>query len=515
MKLHIRLLLLFWIGLAPIVWAQPAALQGLDEYVQAALEAWEVPGLAIAVVKDDVVIYEKGFGMADVGAGSPVDEHTQFAIASNSKAFTATAIGLLVEEGKLDWDDPVLSYLPGFQLYDPVATRKLTIRDLLCHRAGLGTWGGDLTWFGTDLSREEILERIRYQEPVYDFRTGYRYNNLMFLLAGQVVAKVSGQSWDDFVKTRFFAPLGMTRSITALAEMDNFANVSKAYTRHLGENHEIPYRKVDGVGPAASIQSTVHDLAQWVRMQLDSGRYEGRRIVSPETLEETRKPHNLLNVSAGAKRMNPHTHFSAYGLGWVLFDYHGRKVVTHSGGMDGMYSRVGMIPEENLGVIVLTNRDNHSLMNALVFEVYDRLMGLEKKDWSELYLAGVKKGEEKGIQLRETLELQLNRDRSLAREAAEYTGTYYDPVYGQAKVSLREAELILTLEHHEGMEAVLKPWKGDTFIADWNDIVFDISFVQFEAAQGGNIHQFRTQVRPDWIDTHEYTFVKLSSSLNE
>jgi len=379
----------------PIAPGQAERFDPLDSYINTAIRDWGVPGLALAIVQDDRVVHQKGFGTRTINTQDPVDEHTLFAIASNTKAFTATALGLLVQEGKLSWDDPVLKVLPDFQLYDPLVTRKICIRDLLCHRSGLGLWAGDLTWWDSIYDRKEVIRRIRFQRPVSDFRTSYCYTNLMFLVAGEIIPQVAGISWDRFIKQRFFDTLDMNRSTTSVKDLVNVENVATPHAMLDGELVAIDYVDVDNCAPAAAINSSVNDLSHWVRLQLNEGLYNGKRVVDSNIILETRKPHAMIRISDNSKRLNPSIHFSTYGLGFRTHDYQGRLVVNHTGGLDGMVSYVGFMPEENIGVIVLTNSDDHGLHRVLPLYVFDLLLGLDGKDWSTIYLEDFRETQER------------------------------------------------------------------------------------------------------------------------
>jgi len=337
--------------LSPIqqVFAQAKQLGNIDSYIEKEMAEWQIPGLAIAIVKDDKVIYNKGFGVRDINKKDKVDTNTLFAIASNTKAFTAHALGLLVQEGKLSWDDPVLKYLPDFQLYDPVVTHKITIRDLLCHRSGLGTWAGDLVWWGSTYSREDMMNRIRYIKPVADFRTTYHYNNLMFMVAGQIIPAVTGKSWDEFLKEGFFSPLQMKNTNTSIDDLDLSGNVALPHTIRNEKVVSVPYVNVDISGPAGAVNSCTADLVHWLRVQLASGSYNGEQLVNHDIVNEIRKPHIMVPISAEAKKINPYSHFSAYALGWFLRDFRGRLLLNHTGGLDrypGVYVCEGKINPE-------------------------------------------------------------------------------------------------------------------------------------------------------------------------
>jgi CubicO group peptidase (beta-lactamase class C family) len=483
-------------------------LAGLDASIRAAKERWQVPGVAVAVVKDNKVLFAQGFGVRDVTKGGAVDADTLFAIGSNTKAFTATALGLLVQEGKISWDDPVLRYLPDFQMYDPLVTRTITVRDLLCHRSGLGTFAGDLMAFGSIYGRAEVIRRIRFIEPAYDFRTGFGYSNLMFLVAGQIIPRVTGTSWDDFIRKRFFVPLGMTRSNTSLGELEEATNVATAHGLIDGKVVPIPHDSVDNMAPAGAINSSANDMARWLLLQTGDGSYDGHRLVEAAVITETRTLHNSIPVGDTAKKINPWTHFSGYGLGWGLSDYRGRLLVAHTGGLNGMISMVAMLPEENLGVVVLTNFDTHPLTRSITHTILDAYLGGGDQGWDQRY-AGVV----------ETLRDRRERERKARDETGvgnaspslpveAYTGHYVSDVFGGVEVTLEGGVLKLDPASHPGVSGQLEHWQLDTFLSTWTDPVWDQSLVYFDLDDSGKVSRLRFTVRPEWLDTMEYIFIK-------
>ena len=488
--------------------AQPGLLKGLDNYIQKALMDWDIPGLSIAIVRNDKIVYAKGFGVGNIYTKDPVDENTIFAIASNTKAFTTTGLGLLVQEGKLDWDDPVLKYLPEFQLFDPVATRKITIRDLLCHRSGLGTWQGDLTWFGSNYDPDEVIHRIRFIPPVADFRTSYRYSNLMFLVAGQIISEVTSITWQEFTKQRFFYPLNMQRSNTSVKELRMVENVATPHTLVNERLDTISYVPMDNCAPAGGINSCVNDVTQWLRLQLQYGNYDGKQLVDSTIIYETRQPHNLIQIGRNAKNLNPYVHFSDYALGWRLSDYQGQLVVNHTGGLDGMLSYVGFLPEQNLGVVILTNSDNHNLMNALPYHIYDLYLGEKFQDWSARYLDAYQENRDGQKEKVEERKNAREDGTILSHPQADYCGTYTSQIYGDAVIQLKNGEITIRLLAHPYVIGVLKHWQYDTFLSEWNYPVWKESYLYFDLDDQGTIKQFRVAIRPDWIDTQEYVFIK-------
>lgn len=489
----------------------PAALSDLDEYVAHALQAWDVPGLALAIVKDDALVHARGYGRRELGRPDPVDADTLFATGSNTKAFTATALGLLVHEGKLSWDDPVTRYLPGFELYDPYVTHAITVRDLLCHRCGLATWAGDFTAYGSIYTRAEVLQRVRHIRPAFGFRAGFGYSNLMFLAAGQIIPAVTGQSWEDFVAARLLKPLGMVRSTLSVQTLANAGDVATPHTRAGERLVAVPYRAADPLAPAGALNSSARDMAQWLRLQLGDGEYAGTRLVDAAVIEETRIPHTPMRLDPMARELFPTRHFSAYGLGWFLADHHGRLLVSHGGGIDGMLSQCGFVPEERLGVVVLTNYDHHALHNALFSYVIDAYLGAASRDSSAFLLERFRQMERQLAQTWQQAEAARVPRTQPSLPLDAYTGTYVDTVYGTATIAVEDGALCLRLGGHPDVAGRLEHWHYDTFLCRWSDPVLDRSLVPFTLDAQGKAVEFKLQIRPEFIDPLEYAFRRVQA----
>lgn len=492
------LALLLTMGAAPCVIAQESPLQGFDEYVTKALKDWDVPGAGISVVKDGKIVLAKGYGVRKIGDPAPVDERTIFAIGSSSKAFTAAALAMLVDEGKIKWDDPASKYLPGFELYDPYASKEMTVRDLLCHRSGLDR--GDLMWYGSDYSRDEILRRTRFLKPSWSFRSQFGYQNLMYLAAGQIIPAVTGKSWDDFIKDRFFQPLGMTASSTSINDLNSSKTSSNLATPH-GKIDEkvvaIPWRNIDNIAPAGSINSNVLEMTAWVRLQLGDGDFAEQRLLSSGAIKETHKSHTVVPYDPPWSLLFPEAHFLNYGLGWFLSDYHGRKVVEHGGNIDGMSALVAFIPEEKLGVVILTNLSGSELRTALKLRVFDAFMGGETKDWSAIHLKTMKGFEAQGkaAEKKQNDERVKNTRPSLALD--KYAGTYQDEMYGDAKVTQDESGK-LVIRYGPAFTGDLEHWHYDTFQATWRDRTLGKGLVTFTLNSQGKVEAVKIQNLADF-----------------
>ena len=452
-RVHVRrglsLAALTLLAAARVAVAQPAPLQGLDHYITSAMAAWKVPGLAIAVVKDGETVYARGYGVRDVTTRVPVDEHTLFAIGSTSKAFTSAALGILVDEGRLSWDDRVIDHLPWFEMYDPYVTRELTIRDLLTHRSGLAR--GDAVWSRWPHDRLEVIRRVRFLKPTRSFRGAWQYQNLMFATAGEVVHEVSGETWDDFVAERIFGPLGMARSVTSTGELGRFENVATPHIHLDGVVTPVAHKNIDNVGPAGSIYSSVSQMARWVALHLARGVHEGERLFSDSVMAEMHRPQMLIQADAPENSLHPREapmNFNAYGLAWWVLDYRGRKVVDHGGGIDGMRAHVAFVPEEGIGMVALSNARPNNLIVVLMYRVIDHFVrqnGAEMADWSALMLAEQEEGAARAAEARRELEADRARDTEPSRPLAEYAGTFEHEYYGDVEITRDDDGLRLSL----------------------------------------------------------------------
>ena len=459
--------------------AKTDALAGLDSTIDKARTDWGIPGLAIAIVRHDSVVYAKGFGVREVGKPEPVDERTLFAIGSNTKSFTATAMAMLVGDGKVRWNDRVTKWLPGFQLYEPYVTRDITVEDVLSHRAGLGR-RGDMLWYGSPYNRDEVIRRIRYLPPNARLRTEMGYQNIMFSTGGQIVAAASGMSYDEFVRKRIFEPLGMTTSVTSVTALPGKPDVATPHAIDKDVATPIPHRNVDNIAPAGSIYSSVAEMAQYLRFQLGRGTYNGNRLVSGFALDQTWTPH----VNAGGAGDSVSSSV-AYGMGWVLLSYRGHRIAWHNGGIDGMLSEMWTLPDDKIGITVLTNGSPHALGNALVMQIIDRLIGAPLKDRLAEGLAQRKAG----------MAAQEMRDQAQAAERKpgtqpslpleRYAGTYKDEMYGDLTVGYENGKLVARFDTFTGE---LEHWHFNTFRTTWKPTaLIGGSFVTFQLDTMGRV----------------------------
>lgn len=468
---------------------QENPLATLDQYITEVLETWKAPGLAVAVVRGDLVVLARGFGLKTAGRPERVDERSLFAVASTSKAFTSAALGMLVDEGLIRWDDRVTDHLPAFQLYDPYVTREFTIRDLLTHRGGLPR--GDRLWYGSPFEREEVIRRVRHLEPAWSFRSTYGYQNIMFLTAGELIEAVTGATWDRFLKDRIFDPLGMESTRTTTAGIQDLPNVATPHVMFEGEVRPIGWRNFDNVGGAGAVNSSAWEMAQWIRLQLGGGVYEGNRLLSDSVMKEMHTPQTVIRPGRTTERLFPETNFQAYGLGWSLQDYRGRKVVRHGGSLDGMRTHVGMIPDEDLGVVVITNLNNSWIPQAVLFQIFDAFLGPRDKNWSQAMYAVHLESEEEAAERRSKDEASRVPGTSPSLSLGGYVGTYADTLYGSAEVTLENGALVLRVG--PSFVGELEHWHFDTFRARWRDWQLGQAWVQFHLGREGKVEKVEVQ----------------------
>ncbi|MCU1289529.1 MAG: serine hydrolase [Acidobacteria bacterium] len=460
-------------------------LKEIDAYAEKARGDWNIPGMAIAIVKDDKIVFAKGYGVRELGKTDRVDENTLFAIASNSKAFTTAALAILADEGKLNWDDKVIKHLPEFELADAYVTREMTVRDLVSHRSGFDTFSGDLLWYETTLKDDEILKRLRYLKPKTGFRSAYGYQNLMFIAAGKIVERVSGKTWSQFVGERILTPLGMSRTTTTVKNLKD--NYSMPHNESGGTLRVLHTGNVDGATAAAGLNSSVADVAKWLRLQLGRGKFEGKQIFSEKQAWEMQQQNTAIPISQAGAKFIPSRHFNGYGLGWFLWDYHGRKVVSHGGGLDGMISETAMMPEENLGLVVLTNSETP--VNVIIQnKIFDVFVNAPKRDWSAEYLTRAKAGKAADAEEQKKLEAAQVKNTKPSLALKDYAGTYSGALYGDAAVAEENGKLVLRMIPSPNFVADLEHWHYDTFRIKWRPSVaynFPAGFVTFTIDKNG------------------------------
>ena len=435
---------------------------GLEAYIAKARETWKIPGLAVGIVRNDSLIYAKGFGVLAVGSTTPVNEKTLFEIGSSSKAFTGALAAMLVTDGKMRWDDRLTTYLPDFKMYDPVANEAATIRDALSHRTGIAR--GELAWLGSDATtREQVLHRVRFLKPESPFRSKWSYQNMMFLAVGQAEGKVMNTTWDELLKTRILTPLGMTSTVPTSKELKSNANRATPHGLDKDVAFVKPEFNADNIAPAGSIISNAVDMAQWIRFQLGDGTFNGKRLVSAAALRETHTPQILVGGGLGGGRGNadsvPTSYFQTYGFGWIVEDYRHYLVWQHGGNTPGMTTALGMMPEKKFGVVVLSSMSSAALPDLLRRYIFDRELGAPMKDWSdEAYKQQLNQRKRADSLVVVQAGNQLKGPPPLALD--KYAGAYVDSLYGEFTIAVKNNELEMT---RAGLSAPLVYWSTNNF----------------------------------------------------
>jgi CubicO group peptidase (beta-lactamase class C family) len=463
----------------------------LDTYVEASMKTFNVPGMAVAIVKDGKIVVAKGYGARKLGDPTPVDEFTMFGIGSNTKAFTTAALATLVDEGKLSWDDPVYQRLPGFVMYDPYVSHEMTIRDLLTHRSGMGLGEGDLLfWPQSTYTRDQIIYKLRFMKPHSSFRSHYAYDNLLYMTAGQIIPAVTGTSWDDYMQQHIFSPLGMNHSNVSTSGFKAGDDYAFPHSRVDGKLQVIPFEVLDNVGPAGSINSCAADMAQWVRLQLNHGKFNDRegRLFSEQRSTEMWTPQTILPTGTAPPPLTRLTaNFADYALGWTLRDYHGRKLIGHTGGVAGFVSQVMLVPEESLGIVILTNAEEDSAFDAILYHVLDHYLAVPPTDWIADFKALEDKREKEAAESMKSAEGARAPDSKPSLPLEKYAGVYNDAWYGPITIRAENGGLVITFDHTPRMIGDLQNWQHDTFKAHWRDRTIEDAFLTFALNPDGTI----------------------------
>ncbi len=473
-----RLSLLFLLTLLTFsTTAQPITSSQIDALVEKTLTTFNVPGIAVAIVKDGKVIHEKGYGIRSIATNQKVDAHTLFGIASNSKAFTGAALGMLADEGKIKWTDRVVDYIPGFQLYNPYVTMNFTIADLLTHRSGLGLGAGDLMIWpdSNSFTKNDIIHNLRFLKPVSDFRTKYDYDNLLYIIAGEVIAKASGLSWEEFIETKIMKPLGMSESAASI-QRSNKSNIIDPHAPVDGKLKVLDVHWSEIANAAGGIYSSVHDMSKWVIMQLNNGQYgDGlkNRIFSENAQQEMWAPHTIIPVG----RNTPYnTHFAAYGYGWRLNDEMGYKTVSHTGGLSGIVTQVTLIPELNLGIMVFTNQQVGAAFTAITNTIKDSYFKMPAVDRIREFHDRVLASETNAQKITDNIWKEVAEQQKLVVSKVDlnsFAGTYNDPWFGDIIISLKGGKLLFNAVKSPRLRGEMMHYKANTFIVKWEDRAMD------------------------------------------
>ena len=461
-------------------------IQKIDRISQKAFKEFNPTGISILVVQDNEIIYQRSFGYKNSQKGYFLGNDDIFNIASCTKAFTAAAMGKLVDDGLVKWNDKVIDYIPEFKLSDTYITQNLEIRDILSHRTGLGTFYGDLLWYNTDYSNKDVIKRMQYLPVIYDFRTNLGYQNNMYMIAGEIIERVSGKSWESFIQQNFFTPLDMNSSRTS---NDQFDGTEEIAFPHFNDS-TINYYDFNAVKPAASIWSNTRDLANWTIMLLNNGKWKTEQILSPEVIRTLTTAHTIKNVSEEQESFG--IHFRNYALGWNTYDYNGRKIIEHNGGMPGYISKVAIIPEENLGVVILNNGFELFVNEAIFYSIVDIITDNYTNDWINYYLSNKRESESNEREFEEKRFTSRNLDTKPTIALKNYSGKYYDTMYGDALVEFKNNILTLSLMPAKQIfTGELEHWSGNTFKVQFKDPFLPFGLIQFELNELNKVIGFK------------------------
>jgi len=480
-----------------VMYAQVMSTAAIDSLVERTLTTFEVPGIAVAVVKDGKIIHAKGYGVRSLNTLQKVDAHTQFGIASNSKAFTAAALGILVDEHKITWDDKVTDHIPEFKMYNPYVTDDFSIRDLLTHRSGLGLGAGDLMFWpdSNNFTKKDIIHNLRFLKPVSNFRTQYDYDNLLYIVAGEVVARVAGMSWENFIETRILQPLEMNESATSFKLLKDKSNVIDPHAPVEGKVKVIRRDWSEVANSAGGIYSNITDMSKWIIMQMNNGKYGAglnKTIFSETVHEEMWTPQTIIPVH-GTNAYN--THFSSYGLGWFLSDVKGYLQATHTGGLAGIVTQVTLLPELKLGIIVFTNQQSGAAFTSITNTIKDSYLGMPAVDRVKQNHDRVVKNEADAIKITSALwkDIEILQKKNAAtKDTAAFTGTYTDKWFGDISITVKNGKLWFDSKRSYFLTGELFPYKGNTFIVKWNERSMDAdAFVQFDMDMNGKANRIK------------------------
>lgn len=452
--------------------------EGLDEFLSGIMKEWKVPGMAVGIVKDGETVYSGKLGLRNIKENLKVTEDTLFAIGSESKAFNSMAIGMLVDDGKLDLDTPIKKYVPDFEMQDKYAGEHLTIRDMLCHRSGLPRH--DAVWYNNSfLSRKDLMDRIKYLELSKDFRTTWQYSNIMYVAAGHIVEVVSGMSWEEFIKTRIFEPLGMKNSNFSVEGSKHSVDYSLPYSNNGNKVNEVNFRNMDLMGPAGSINSNLMDMLKWLRFNLNNGNVDGKQLISEDILKQMHSPQIPCKLWPWEF---DEVQFSSYGLGWFIDSYRGKKHVNHSGGIDGFSSYISFFPEENLGIVILSNLQDGFFIPPIAYSIYDRFLGYKSADWNNRMKTELSKIMDSMKSANEAVKKPQKEGTKLSHPIEDYTGTFENPGYGIMKIE-REGESLKLI--HNDIEYILEHKCYDVFVITVMEMM--ASTVTFNCDSNGSI----------------------------
>jgi CubicO group peptidase (beta-lactamase class C family) len=487
----------------PVVGIPPLIKDTLDQFIQRSMKDWNIPGLALCIVQDGKVLVMKGYGVTEVGKPAQVDENTLFMIGSNTKAFTATALALLEYQHKCSLEDKVQKWLPEFTQTDPWVASEATLKDLLCHRLGYETFQGDFMYWDSDLSPSEVLDKFGKLTPMYSFRSRFGYTNAAFEAAGLCIEKISGKPWDDYISENILHPLNMDRTLLKMADFSKAKNIAYPHSLVNGALHEVPFCHIDNLAPAGSISSSVNDLSHWIEVLLDNGKFNDQQLIPFPVLLRTRMPQSIIGRNLGSAR----TTYKLYGMGWFLQDYNGKELISHTGAVDGFLSSMMLIPDEKLGIAILTNTDNNEFFETLNWEIVDAFLGVPYENYNGEILNEYR---EKESEINSRIKawqdsVKLNLPQILSLE--QYCGRHRHPLYGYADIILKGNKLEMSFEHHKELKAILESLGNNRFLCTFSIPVFGINVFPFYT-EGQQVKSFTLEVN-EFVETTNYQFEKI------
>lgn len=463
-------------------------LQGTDAFAEQLLKEWNVPGLGLGIVHNGTIVLEKGYGFRNLEDKLPFTTKTLFPVGSTSKSFTALALAILKDKGKVDWDDRVRKYLPSYELSDPVASERMTIRDLLLHRSGMAR--NDLMWYGNDFTRKQIFDRLKYLPMGKGFRNGFDYNNLGYMTAGYLAGEVAGSSWEDLVRSSILTPLGMTSTNFSDTDTAKSPDYALPYDEINGKVERIPFASTEAIGPAGSVHSSIDEMLHYEEMLLAHGKYEGKQLVSEANLKTIQSP----QIVMGAPSPYPEQSEPAYGMAWVIQTYRGHRFVWHNGGIDGFYTLMALLPDDNVGVVIFTNRLDRAAAEVLLRNVFDRMLGLTPVDWDSRFHEAVDKAKKAENAEFKKIADERKPGTQPSHPLKDYAGTYTHPAYGTVIVSLNGDHLKFVLNL---LAAPLDHYHYDVFIVPHSQRTLGDLKVRFETAMSGDVNSVAVPLEED------------------
>lgn len=482
--------------------------KNIDDYISESMKRWKIPGMSVAVIENGKLSYIKGYGVKELGKQEKVDENTLFAVASNSKAFTGLAIAILENEGRLKLDDNVSKFIPNIKMYDDISTQLLTIKDVLTHRIGTGTFHGDFITWGTNYTDLELIDKLQYLKPVFGFRSGYGYFNTGYTIAAEIIKRITGESWSEYVQKNILNPLDMNRTLTSVSQLENFDNIATPHTFDYQYNIvPVKWRNVDNLAAAAGLISSASDMAKWVSMQINSGVYNEKEIFTKKLILGTHIPYNIIpSPSHGTGRLT-NRHFNTYALGWGIADYKGELYIEHSGGYDGMLSRTAFLPDKKFGLVILTNNDQNDAITTIMYQLFDYALNKEVFNWDSLSFVNSTKEGTPYDQITWN-EILNKKDPNLKPGFImdDIQGSYFNIQAGNLVISKLGDEFVFTLSSRPDTKGVFEHWRNDTLICKFDDLVIGRCLAPVDL-NNGLIKSIKIK-SADFVDPLYYEFIR-------